>query len=217
MRSGFYQRKGKRVLDVIAASLLLAVLSPLLCLIALAVRIALGSPVLFRQMRGGLHQRPFNIMKFRSMTDGRDSAGNLLPDHARMTRLGRLLRATSLDELPELFNVLKGEMSLVGPRPLLTRYQPWYTAEESRRFDVRPGITGLAQISGRNSLGWEDRFRHDVDYVENCTLVLDLKILSLTIGKVLRREHIDENISLTGNSLDEQRRMNSFEKEQSCQ
>lgn len=217
MRSGFYQRKGKRVLDVIAASLLLAVLSPLLCLIALAVRIALGSPVLFRQMRGGLHQRPFNIMKFRSMTDGRDSAGNLLPDHARMTRLGRLLRATSLDELPELFNVLEGAMSLVGPRPLLTRYQPWYTAEESRRFDVRPGITGLAQISGRNSLGWEDRFRHDVDYVENCTLVLDLKILSLTIGKVLRREHIDENISLTGNSLDEQRRMNSFEKEQSCQ
>jgi lipopolysaccharide/colanic/teichoic acid biosynthesis glycosyltransferase len=205
-RFSIYHRGGKRLLDVLAGTVALIALSPLLCLIAVLVRIALGAPVLFRQTRVGLHEKRFTILKFRSMTDKRTAAGELLSDTERMTRLGRFLRATSLDELPELFNVLWGDMSLVGPRPLLTRYQPWYRANELKRFDVRPGITGWAQINGRNSLNWDERFQRDVRYVENCNLVLDLKILVFTVGKVLRRENVQVDTSLTLPSLDDERR-----------
>lgn len=201
-----YCRGGKRLFDVMASSAALVVLSPLFCLIAGLVRLFLGAPVLFRQTRGGLHQQPFTILKFCSMTDERDKTGKVLPDTARITRLGRFLRATSLDELPELFNVLRGDMSLVGPRPLLARYQPWYAANELKRFDVLPGITGWAQINGRNSLSWDKRFQHDVQYVECCSLLFDLKILAITVGKVLLREHVQVDTSLTLQSLDDERR-----------
>ena len=184
-RSTFYRRRGKRILDLAVSAAAIAIFAPLLCFLALLVRMFLGSPVLFRQARGGFQQRLFTMIKFRSMTDGRDAAGNLLPDTKRLTRLGSFLRATSLDELPELINVLRGEMSLVGPRPLLPQYGPWYTATEAKRFDVLPGITGWAQINGRNALSWDERFEYDVQYVENCGLLFDLKILVLTLGKVL--------------------------------
>ena len=217
-RFSIYHRGGKRLFDVLVSTVALSALSPLLCLIAVLVRIVLGAPVLFRQTRVGLHGKPFTILKFRSMTNKRAAAGELLSDTARMTRLGRFLRATSLDELPEFFNVLWGDMSLVGPRPLLTRYQPWYRANELKRFDVRPGITGWAQINGRNSLSWDERFQRDVRYVENCNLVLDLKILVFTVGKVLRRENVQVDTSLTLPSLDDERRekpggLGSHEKE----
>jgi len=205
-RVSIYRRGGKRLFDVVASLAALALLSPLIGLIALLVRMFHGTPVLFRQTRGGLHQKPFTILKFRSMTDECDADGNVLSDTIRMTGLGRFLRATSLDELPELLNVLRGEMSLVGPRPLLTRYQPWYTADELKRFDVLPGITGWAQINGRNALGWDERFRHDVQYVENCSFQFDLKILFFTVGKVLRREDVQVDTDLTLQSLDDQRR-----------
>jgi lipopolysaccharide/colanic/teichoic acid biosynthesis glycosyltransferase len=201
-----YGRGGKRLFDILASAAGLIALLPLLCLIAVMVRIFLGAPVLFRQTRVGLHQKPFTILKFRSMTDQRDSAGKLLPDTARMTRLGRFLRATSLDELPELLNVLRGDMSLVGPRPLLTRYQPWYTANELKRFDVLPGITGWAQVNGRNALSWDRRFQLDLEYVENLGLGLDLKVLSFTVGQVLRRENVQVDTTLTVRSLDDERR-----------
>jgi lipopolysaccharide/colanic/teichoic acid biosynthesis glycosyltransferase len=204
-RSTFYQRCGKRVLDVVVGALALAIFSPLLCGLGLLVRMFLGAPVLFRQTRGGLHQDLFTILKFRTMTDARDADGNLLSDTVRLTRLGRFLRATSLDELPELINVLRGEMSLVGPRPLLPQYGPWYTANEARRFDVLPGITGWAQINGRNALSWDERFQYDVHYVENRGLFFDLKILFFTLGKVLWRENVQVDTSLTVSSLDEER------------
>jgi lipopolysaccharide/colanic/teichoic acid biosynthesis glycosyltransferase len=192
-RGTFYQRRGKRLLDVAVAFLALLVLSPLLLLIAVLVRLALGSPVLFRQQRAGWNGKPFTILKFRSMTDKQDASGRKLPDAQRLTRLGRFLRATSLDELPELVNVLRGEMSLVGPRPLYLRYLPYYAAHEKKRFDCRPGITGWAQINGRNSLTWDERLARDVWYVEACSLGLDLKILCITVWKVLTRAdvHVD--------------------------
>ena len=152
----------------------------------------MGSPVLFKQQRPGLHGKPFMMSKFRTMTDARDGDGNLLPDADRLTRLGRFLRSTSLDELPELFNVLKGDMSLVGPRPLLMRYLDRYTPEQARRHEVRPGITGWAQINGRNALSWEDKFTLDVWYVDHCSLLLDMRIILQTIWKVLRREGISQ-------------------------
>jgi len=161
-------------------------------LIALAVRLRLGVPVLFRQRRPGLHGQPFTLLKFRTMTGARDAAGNLLPDAERLTPLGRFLRATSLDELPELLNVLKGEMSLVGPRPLLLEYLTRYTPEQARRHDVRPGITGWAQVNGRNALSWEHKFALDVWYVDHVSLGLDLKILVLTALRVLARQGISQ-------------------------
>ncbi len=205
-RQNYYRRWGKRTFDLLVTSTALIAISPLFCLIAIVVRITLGAPVLFRQRRGGLGQNPFTILKFRSMTVEPDALGKIRSDAERLTPLGRFLRATSLDELPGLFNVLQGEMSLVGPRPLLTRYQPWYTEEELQRFDVLPGITGWAQINGRNSLSWDERFRLDVEYVKNCSLFLDLKILFLTVGKVLRRDDVHVDTSLTVRSLDEERR-----------
>ena len=147
----------------------------------------LGSPALFTQERPGKNEKVFKLYKFRSMTDERDKNGELLPDEIRLTRFGRLLRATSLDELPELFNILKGDMSLIGPRPLLVRYLPYYTKEERHRHDVRPGLTGLAQVNGRNALGWEDRFAYDLEYVNHLTFGMDIKIIAMTVGKVLKR------------------------------
>ena len=180
----------KCTLDIIASVVGLLVLSPLLMVVALLVRAKLGSPILFKQTRPGLHGEPFVTYKFRTMTDACDEKGNLLPDAKRLTQLGGLLRSTSLDELPELFNVIKGEMSLVGPRPLLMQYLERYSPKQARRHEVRPGITGWAQINGRNALSWEEKFKLDVWYVDNQSLWLDLKIIVLTIVKVLRRDGI---------------------------
>ena len=180
----------KRGIDVMGAGLGLIVLSPFLLLIILAIRIKMGKPVLFRQMRPGLRGKPFYMYKFRTMTNKRNAAGELLPDEMRLTWLGHFLRTTSLDELPELFNVLKGEMSLVGPRPLLMQYMDRYTPEQARRHEVKPGITGWAQVNGRNAISWEEKFALDVWYVDNRSLWLDIKILAITIWKVFRREGI---------------------------
>jgi len=186
----FYSRYGKRVLDLTLTIPALILLAPLMLIIALVVRVALGAPVLFRQVRPGLHGKPFTLYKFRTMTDARDAQGNLLPDSARLTPFGRFLRSTSLDELPELWNVIKGDMSLVGPRPLLMKYLDRYTPEQARRHEVKPGLTGWAQINGRNALTWEDKFKLDIWYVDHLSLALDLKILVLTLVKVLKREGI---------------------------
>ena len=180
----------KRLFDLAVLALTLPVWLPLLAVVALLVRGKLGSPVLFRQRRPCLGGRPFELRKFRSMTDVRDAQGRLLPDSERITPWGRWLRASSLDELPELLNVLRGEMSLVGPRPLLMQYLERYSPRQARRHDVRPGLTGWAQINGRNALSWEEKFELDVWYVEHQSLWLDLRILLRTVGKVLRREGI---------------------------
>jgi sugar transferase EpsL len=184
------QRQLKRAFDVTVATALLLILLPALAVIAALVRRNLGSPVLFTQVRPGLHGRPFTIYKFRTMGNAAGPDGRLLPDEERLTRFGRFLRSSSLDELPELLNVIKGDMSLVGPRPLIMQYLDRYTPEQARRMDVPPGITGLAQVSGRNTLGWEERFRLDVAYVEHWTLWLDLVILFRTARAVLLREGI---------------------------
>lgn len=180
----------KRLFDLIVAIVLLVLLCIPLLLLAVVIRLRLGSPVLFRQVRPGLHGRPFTMVKFRTMTDGRGPDGALLPDAQRLTPFGRMLRSTSLDELPELWNVLRGEMSLVGPRPLLMEYLPLYTPAQARRHEVRPGITGWAQVNGRNALSWEERFSLDVWYVDHRTFWLDLRILWLTVRKVLVRDGI---------------------------
>lgn len=182
----------KRLLDLTIATLMLLLLSPLMLAVALLVRLFLGTPVLFRQQRPGYKGRPFFLYKFRTMTEARGPDGNLLPDGERLTRLGRFLRLTSLDELPELFNVLRGEMSLVGPRPLLMEYLPRYSREQMRRHDVLPGITGWAQVNGRNALDWPARFRLDVWYVDHWSFWLDVKILLLTLWKVFKREGISQ-------------------------
>lgn len=181
----------KRLFDIFGSLIILVFLSPIWGLVWLAVRWNLGAPVLFRQMRPGLHGRPFLMIKFRTMRDIADSDGELLPDAERMTPFGRFLRSTSLDELPELWNVLKGEMSLVGPRPLLMEYLHLYTEEQFRRHEVRPGITGWAQVNGRNAIDWDKKFELDVWYVDHRSLWLDLKILYLTLRKVLVREGIN--------------------------
>ncbi|TFU25714.1 sugar transferase [Thermus tengchongensis] len=180
----------KRVLDVVGAAFALLAFGPLMLYIALRIRREMGRPVIFRQVRPGLHGRPFVMYKFRTMTEERDAQGRLLPDEKRLTPLGKFLRQYSLDELPEFFNVLKGEMSLVGPRPLLMEYLDRYTPEQARRHEVKPGITGWAQVNGRNALSWEEKFRLDVWYVDNWNVLLDLKILLMTLVKVLRREGI---------------------------
>lgn len=189
----FYRAYGKRLLDVAAALVLLVALAPAILLVAALVHLRLGSPVLFRQQRPGLHGRPFTVFKFRTMTEASDGGGSPLPDECRMTRFGAVLRKLSLDELPELLNVVRGEMSLVGPRPLLMEYLPLYTAEQSRRHDVRPGITGLAQVGGRNSVTWEEKFRLDVEYVDRLSLPLDLKIMSRTVTAVIARKGISQS------------------------
>jgi sugar transferase EpsL len=182
----------KRIFDLLAATLGLLIISPVLLIVALLVRIRHGSPVLFGQKRPGLRGGPFQIYKFRTMTNARAADGSLLPDEHRLTPLGRFLRASSLDELPELFNVLRGEMSLVGPRPLLMQYLDRYSPEQARRHEVLPGITGWAQVNGRNALTWEDKFKLDVWYVDHWSFWLDLKILFLTVWKVFKREGISQ-------------------------
>lgn len=182
----------KRLLDVSIALLMLTVTLPLLAVLAVLVLVQFGGPILFRQRRPGLHGKPFILLKFRTMTDAREARGQHLPDAERLTPFGKFLRATSLDELPELFNVLKGEMSLVGPRPLLMQYLERYTSEQARRHEVLPGITGWAQVNGRNALTWEQKFALDVWYVDHRSFWLDVKILALTLWKALRREGISQ-------------------------
>ncbi|MBA3888914.1 MAG: sugar transferase [Gemmatimonadaceae bacterium] len=203
--------RGKRLFDIIAVLLAAPLWVPALGVVAVVVRWKIGAPVLFRQVRPGLDGRPFEMMKFRTMTDGRDVSGALLPDAERLTPAGRRLRSTSLDELPELLNVLRGGMSLVGPRPLLVSYLPRYAVHHRRRHEVRPGLTGLAQVSGRNSLTWPDRLDLDVEYVERCSLALDLRILGRTVSAVLGRRGISAEgeatmAEFTGYAADEPRR-----------
>ncbi|MHB1212294.1 MAG: sugar transferase [Candidatus Nanopelagicales bacterium] len=188
--SGFYRRRGKRALDVVGAGAALVVLSPVLAATALAVRVGLGAPVVFAQQRTGLHGRQFRLLKFRSMRHAVDEAGLPLPDEARLTPLGRRLRGLSLDELPELVNVLKGDMSLVGPRPLLVQYLDRYSAVQARRHEVRPGITGWTQVNGRNALGWEEKFALDVWYVDHLSLAVDLRIMWRTLATVVRGQGV---------------------------
>jgi len=183
----------KRVMDIIISICLLIVLSPLLIVLSLFIRLLLGAPVLFAQKRPGLRGREFTFLKFRTMSDAREANGELLPDEDRITLLGNFLRKTSLDELPSLFNVLKGDMSLVGPRPLLVEYLELYSIEQARRHDVKPGVTGWAQINGRNSISWEDKFKLDVWYIDNQSFMLDIKIIFLTIWKVIKREGISSD------------------------
>jgi sugar transferase EpsL len=189
--SGYGNAK-KRMLDLILTVPALILLSPVLAVLGLLVWTKLGLPIFFRQQRPGLRGEPFTIYKFRTMTDQRDEEGNLLSDAERLVPVGHLLRSTSLDELPELFNVLKGEMSLVGPRPLLMHYLGRYTREQMRRHEVKPGITGWAQVNGRNAITWEEKFALDVWYVDNCSLWLDLRIIGLTVCKILKREGISQ-------------------------
>lgn len=180
----------KRFLDIVLSLVALVVLAPLLLAVAVVVRIAIGTPVLFRQSRPGLHGKPFELVKFRTMSDARSASGELLPDEQRLARAGQWLRATSLDELPELWNVLKGDMSLVGPRPLLMEYLEHYSEEQARRHEVRPGVTGWAQVNGRNAVTWPERFELDAWYQEHQSFALDLKILLLTVGKVVKGDGI---------------------------
>ncbi|OIU86258.1 sugar transferase [Acinetobacter sp. AR2-3] len=180
----------KRLLDIIIASIALILLSPLYFYVAHKVKKNLGSPVLFRQVRPGLHGKPFEMIKFRSMKDAVDAQGNPLPDSERLTPFGKMLRSSSLDEMPELWNVIKGDMSIVGPRPLLMEYLPLYSPEQAKRHDVRPGMTGHAQVNGRNAIGWEEKFKLDTWYVENQSIWLDFKIMFKTVHKVLAKDDI---------------------------
>lgn len=182
----------KRLLDIIIASIALILLSPLYAFVAYKVKKNLGSPVLFRQVRPGLHGKPFEMIKFRTMKDALDEQGNPLPDSERLTAFGKMLRSTSLDEMPELWNVIKGDMSVVGPRPLLMEYLPLYNKEQAKRHDVRPGMTGHAQVNGRNAISWEQKFKLDTWYVENRSLWLDFKIMLQTVKKVIAKDDINE-------------------------
>ncbi len=186
---------GKRLLDVGCSIVALLIFAPVMLIVALLVALRMGRPVLFKQVRPGYREKPFAILKFRTMTDAVDKTGQPLPDRDRLTALGRFLRATSLDELPGLLNVVKGDMSLVGPRPLLVEYGPFYTDRERTRFTVRPGVTGWAQVNGRNDLAWDKRLEHDAWYVENCSFAFDLKILLLTVVKVLKRSNVQPDTS----------------------
>lgn len=187
----------KRAFDIAASASALVVLSPVLAITAYKVKKEMGSPVLFRQVRPGLHGKPFEMVKFRTMKDATDKEGNALPNSERLTEFGKKLRASSLDELPELWNVLKGDMSLVGPRPLLMEYLPLYNAEQAKRHNVRPGVTGYAQVNGRNSLSWEDKFKLDTWYVEHQTFLLDMKILLKTVIKVIIKDGINQSEEVT--------------------
>lgn len=192
-----YKNYLKRVMDFVLSLLAIIVLSPVLLVVAVLVRTKLGSPILFTQERPGKDEKIFKLYKFRTMTDEKDENGNLLPDEVRLTKFGKMLRSTSLDELPELFNILKGDMSIVGPRPLLVRYLPRYNAEQRRRHEVRPGLSGLAQVNGRNAISWEDKFKYDVEYVDNVTFLGDWKIIFQTAWNVLKRDGISSETSAT--------------------
>lgn len=197
MRKKFYDKFIKRTIDFILAFIAIIVLSPVLVIVAICVRIKLGTPVLFKQERPGKNENIFVMYKFRTMTDEKDDDGELLPDELRLTSFGKMLRSTSLDELPELVNIIKGDMSIVGPRPLLVRYLPLYSNEQSRRHEVRPGITGLAQVNGRNSITWTEKFVYDIEYADKISLSLDLKIFFKTIRAVIIREGINSENDAT--------------------
>ena len=192
-----YRTVVKRFIDIVLSLLALVILSPLRIVLAVLVRIKLGSPVIFRQLRPGYKGRVFGLMKFRTMTDERDDEGELLPDEVRLTEFGKKLRATSLDELPEFINILKGDMSFVGPRPLLVQYLPLYNEEQAHRHDVLPGLTGWAQVNGRNAISWEKKFEYDVWYTRHISVLLDLKIVMMTVGSVLKRTGISSETSAT--------------------
>lgn len=206
-----YKRFIKRFFDVLMSGIALVVLSPVLLMVAILVRIKLGSPVLFMQQRPGMidkrtgKEKIFKIYKFRTMTDEKDEKGNLLPDTVRLTKFGRILRSTSLDELPELINIFKGDMSIVGPRPLAVIYLPYYTKKERHRHDVRPGLTGWAQVNGRNSISWENKFKYDLEYIKKMSFVFDINVILLTVKKVFFREGIGQGEQHPG-SLHELRR-----------
>lgn len=195
-----YRKFIKRFLDIILSLLALILLSPIILILFILVRIKLGKPAIFKQERPGKNEKIFTLYKFRTMTDEKDEDGNLLPDENRLTKLGQVLRKTSLDELPELINILKGDMSIVGPRPLAVIYLPYYNEKEKHRHDVRPGLTGLAQVNGRNTLIWEERFQYDIEYVNNITFVNDCKIILKTIKKVFKEEGIETRG--TGKNID---------------
>lgn len=194
---GIYRRFFKRLMDFILSLMAIIFLSPVLIIVGVLVRVKLGSPVLFKQKRPGLNEKIFTMYKFRTMTDEKDESGELLPDNIRLTRFGKMLRSTSLDELPELFNILKGDMSIVGPRPLLIQYLELYNAHQKRRHEVRPGLSGHAQVNGRNAISWEDKFNLDVEYVDNVSFIGDWKIIFLTIKKVFVKEGISSDTSVT--------------------
>ncbi|MGC9932352.1 sugar transferase [Priestia aryabhattai] len=196
-KAGIYRRIIKRPMDFTLSLISIIALSPILLVVAILVKVKLGGPVLFKQKRPGLNERIFTMYKFRTMTNERDQNGELLPDSVRLTKFGRFLRSTSLDELPELFNILKGDMSIIGPRPLLVQYLPLYNDHQKRRHKVRPGLSGLAQVSGRNAISWEDKFNLDVKYVDNVSFIEDWKIIFLTIKKVFAREGINSGTTAT--------------------
>lgn len=196
-KAGFYEKYIKRPQDFILALFALILLSPLMGALAILVAVRMGTPVVFRQERPGRYGRIFHIYKFRTMTEEKDLSGNLLPDYRRLTRFGKFLRSTSLDELPELLNIIKGDMSIVGPRPLLVKYLPLYNERQKRRHEVRPGITGYAQVNGRNAISWEKKFEFDVEYVEHIRLIEDWKIIFKTLFSVLKREGINSDTSVT--------------------
>lgn len=196
-KGGIYRRFVKRLMDFILSLIAIIILSPVFLIVAILVRVNLGNPIIFKQDRPGLNEKLFTMYKFRTMTDVRDENGELLPNNIRLTRFGRMLRSTSLDELPELFNILKGDMSLVGPRPLLIEYLPLYNEHQKRRHNVRPGLSGLAQVNGRNAITWEEKFSYDVEYVDNVSFLMDLKILIQTILTVFKREGINKSKSVT--------------------
>ncbi len=196
-KGGIYQRYFKRPMDVVLSFCAITILSPVLLIVALLVRVKLGSPVIFRQKRPGLNEKIFTMYKFRSMTDQKDRDGTLLPDATRLTRFGKMLRSTSLDELPELFNIVKGDMSIVGPRPLLIQYLPLYNSQQQRRHNVRPGLSGLAQVNGRNAISWEDKFRYDVKYVDGVSFIGDVKIILLTLRKAFVRAGVNSDTDVT--------------------
>ena len=192
-----YEKYIKRMLDILLSLSAIIILSPLLLILSVLVRVKLGKPILFKQERPGKNEKIFTLCKFRTMTDKRDEKGELLPDEKRLTGFGRMLRSTSLDELPELINILKGDMSLIGPRPLLVKYLPLYNETQKHRHDVRPGLTGWAQINGRNAITWEQKFEYDVEYVNNLSFTLDLRIFFGTVRAVLRREGISSGTNAT--------------------
>ena len=196
-KKGIYVRFLKRPMDFILSILAIIILSPILLIVSFFVSIKLGNPVLFKQKRPGLNEKIFTMYKFRTMSDKRDENGQLLPDSIRLTKFGKILRSTSLDELPELFNILKGDMSIVGPRPLLVQYLPLYNIHQKRRHDVRPGLTGKAQVNGRNAINWEEKFNFDIEYVDNVSFIGDLRIILMTIRKIIARDGISSNTSST--------------------
>lgn len=196
-RKGIYEMFFKRFLDIVLSLLAIIILSPVMLITAILVRIKLGSPVVFKQARPGKNEKIFDMYKFRSMTSEKDAEGNLLPDEVRLTSFGKKLRSTSLDELPELFNILKGDMSIIGPRPLLVQYLERYNDEQKHRHNVRPGLTGLAQVNGRNAISWEDKFKYDVEYTRKVTFIGDVKILFKTVKAVFIKEGISSETSAT--------------------